>query len=89
MASDTVLIQGDTFPVKDRLKALGGKWDATARGWRDQTERAAEAKELVEAAGRDKGSRMRGELWQPCDRRYCDNEPVCSRCELCEKHCTC
>lgn len=27
------LIQGDTFRVKDRLKELGGVWDAQLKGW--------------------------------------------------------
>ena len=30
----TALITGDTFPVKDRLKEMGGVWDPAAKGWR-------------------------------------------------------
>ena len=30
-----------------------------------------------------------GQLWQPCDRRGCDNEPVCLDCEYCDDHCHC
>lgn len=29
---------------------------------------------------------MRGELWQPC---RCGEEPVCSECQHCDRHCTC
>lgn len=29
----STLITGDTFPVKEELKALGGWWDRNARGW--------------------------------------------------------
>lgn len=33
---------------------------------------------------------MSGQLWQPCNRRGCKNEPSCLDCEGCqEKHCTC
>lgn len=34
MESDTALIVGNTYPVREELKALGGVWDATAKGWR-------------------------------------------------------
>ncbi len=32
---------------------------------------------------------LAGQLYQPCDRRGCDNEPVCVHCEKCSTHCTC
>lgn len=32
---------------------------------------------------------LAGQLWQPCDKRGCDNEPVCVHCEKCSAHCTC
>lgn len=32
---------------------------------------------------------MRGQLWQECRRRGCENDPVCSECELCDRHCDC
>lgn len=36
------------------------------------------------------GSIPRGQLWQPCEVRGCDNEPVCMNCMRCEeKHCHC
>lgn len=43
----TVLITGNTFPVKDQLKALGGRWDAGAKGWRVPADKAVEAQELA------------------------------------------
>ena len=30
-----------------------------------------------------------GQLWQPCNRRGCNNEPVCLDCEYCDDHCQC
>ena len=29
----TTLITGNTYPVKDRLRALGGRWNRAAQGW--------------------------------------------------------
>lgn len=31
---ETALITGDTFPVKDQLKAMGGVWSPSEKGWR-------------------------------------------------------
>lgn len=33
-APEMVLVTGNTFPVKDKLKEMGGKWDPEAKGWR-------------------------------------------------------
>lgn len=46
----TVLITGNTFPVKDQIKALGGKWDAYAKGWLVPADKADEARALVGGA---------------------------------------
>lgn len=36
------------------------------------------------------GKIPRGQLWQPCERAGCDNEPVCMNCMMCEElHCHC
>jgi hypothetical protein len=51
MATETVLITGNTFPVKDQLKELGAKWDADAKGWRVPADKAAEARALVANPG--------------------------------------
>lgn len=47
MPKDTVLITGNTFPVKDALRAMGGVWDATEKGWMVPVARESEAKALV------------------------------------------
>ena len=44
---DAVLITGNTYPVKDALKALGGRWDAAEKGWRVPAANAGEARRLV------------------------------------------
>ena len=44
----TTLIVGNTFPVKDEIKGLGGRWDNDAKGWRVPADKAAEALAIVE-----------------------------------------
>jgi len=43
-------ITGHTYPVKDRIKALGGKWDAGAKAWMVPDDKAAEARKIVEGS---------------------------------------
>ena len=45
--SDSVAITGNTYPVKDAIKALGGRWDAQRKIWMVPVRRAAEARALV------------------------------------------
>lgn len=75
----TVLITGNTYPVRERLKALGAKWDPTAKGWRVDESRADEARLIVDAAGPAKSAARSGRprYWRPCgypgcSPRYCD-----------------
>lgn len=49
---NTVLITGNTYPVKDALRAMGGRWDANAKGWRVPADRAPEAHKLVRGGSR-------------------------------------
>jgi hypothetical protein len=49
--AQTTLITGNTFPVKDQLRALGGRWDADEKGWRVPADKADEARQLVAGAG--------------------------------------
>jgi len=46
----TVLVTGNTYPVKDAIKALGGRWDSNAKGWRVPADKAAQAQALVAGA---------------------------------------
>lgn len=52
----TVLITGNTYPVKDQLKALGGRWDAAAKGWRVPANKADEANKIVAGGGSTTGT---------------------------------
>jgi hypothetical protein len=48
---ETVTITGNTYPVKDKIKALGGRWNKGAQGWDVPAERAGQARALVAGAG--------------------------------------
>lgn len=51
MATSTrILITGNTYPVKDQIKALGGRWDANAKGWSVPADKASAARALVAGA---------------------------------------
>ena len=73
---NTVLITGNTYPVKDALRAMGAKWDPSVKGWRVPTDKAEAARKLVTPAVRPAApSRPAG--WYPCGYpgccpTYCD-----------------
>lgn len=46
----SVTISGNTFPVKDQLRAMGGKWDPVFKTWSVPHDRAEEARRLVASA---------------------------------------
>ena len=46
----TILITGNTYPVKDQIKALGGRWNAASKGWMVPEEKASQARALVSGA---------------------------------------
>jgi hypothetical protein len=47
MSTATVLITGNTYPVKEQIKALGGRWDSRAKGWLVPSDNADAARALV------------------------------------------
>ena len=74
MITVTVLITGNTYPVKDQLRALGGRWDPGTKGWRVPAAKAAEARALVGVPAR----RHRG--WRPCGYPGC-HPAHCDECD--------
>lgn len=60
MTMSTVAISGNTYPVREKLKALGGKWDAGAQVWYVPANKADEAKQIVANAP---GKRRRQRRW--------------------------
>ena len=51
------LITGNTYPVRDAIKALGGRWDSASRGWMVPDDKAEAAAKLVAAAPRSERRR--------------------------------
>jgi hypothetical protein len=49
--ANTILITGNTYPVKESIKALGGRWNSAAKGWDVPADKADEARALVAGAG--------------------------------------
>lgn len=45
--AETVLIRGDTFRVKEELKAIGGVWEPSEKAWRVPADKADKARALV------------------------------------------
>jgi len=52
----TIAITGNTYPVKDQLRALGGKWNADRKAWMVPPDKADEARKLVDSAPKTAGS---------------------------------
>ncbi len=82
----TTLITGNTYPVKEQIKALGGRWNKAAKGWDVPTERAAEARELVNGAGASQSrASFRGRRYGSSYTRFSDGAEVFTnkngRCE--------
>ncbi len=78
----SVLITGNTYPVKDQLKALGGRWDANAKGWLVPDAKAAEAQKLV-------GVPAAGPVKRPARGACSCTDDCCrGRCK-CDSNCNC
>jgi hypothetical protein len=45
-----VAISGNTYPVKDQLKAIGAKWDTDRKCWTITDKKADEARKIVAGA---------------------------------------
>jgi hypothetical protein len=46
-SADDVAITGNTYSIRDQLRALGGRWDAARKVWMVPADRADEARALV------------------------------------------
>lgn len=68
------LITGNTYPVKEKLKAMGGRWNADERGWEVPDDKAAEAQAIVAGAPAKSSSSAS---------RSSANRPRYSKCQVC------
>jgi hypothetical protein len=73
MATQTqnlVAITGNTYPVKEQLKALGARWNGDQKAWMVTPEKADEAQRIVAGAGaKTLGARSSG--FRPSRCRQC------------------
>jgi hypothetical protein len=84
------LITGNTYPHRSALRAMGGEWDAAAKGWRVPDDKASEAKELTASSGRGSSGRSRyGSTYTRFASGYesytnkngrCEDAPCCGCC---------
>lgn len=49
--NNTELITGNTYPVKEQIKALGGRWNGVCQGWDVPAANAEAARRIVADAG--------------------------------------
>lgn len=77
----STLITGNTYPVRDSIRALGGQWNARAKGWDVPDARADEARQLVAGAPATGRSYERpARAWRPCGYPGC-NSTYCDECD--------
>lgn len=77
---DMVLVTGNTYPVKDALRMLGGRWDSVEKGWRVPVERFGEARALVASAGAKRPRATGDGRCQKCGRACKPQFATCFGC---------
>jgi hypothetical protein len=83
-----VAIEGKTFDIKDKLRAMGGRWDGARKVWMVPASRAEAARALVPVATPRKaptGSTFRSAPtrrfgWRPCGYPGCSPN-YCDECD--------
>lgn len=69
----TTVITGNTYPVREGLRALGGRWDPDRKAWIVPAARAEEARALV--AGKPEG-KSGPAVYRPRQCRVCGAREV-------------
>ena len=86
--ANLVPVTGNTYPVKDQIKALGGKWDKDGKCWLVPEEKAAQAQALVSTGAAPKAGHVDGK----CDKCGCAIDPkytLCLKCKPAFRHTHC
>ena len=78
MAGKEVLITGNTYPVREQLRALGGRWDPVAKGWHVAADKEAGARTLL--ASTPVSTPRRKSAWRPCGYPGCSPQ-YCDECD--------
>lgn len=77
-----IKIEGWTYPVRNKLRELGAKWNADEKAWFIDEEKLEEANAIVAAAGKKPPREIQGEFGEPSERRTKRNLVRC-RCPTC------
>ena len=67
----TIAITGNTYPVKDQLKALGARWNPDAKAWMISEEKADQARALVTGAPQSAPKSNGSSSYRPTKCRVC------------------
>lgn len=76
----TVTITGNTYPVRDQLKALGARWNKDAKGWDVPASQEQTARALVASAPREKRELSRNDIIAIAVRKRGGTPGVCGMC---------
>ena len=91
-AEKMVPISGNTYPVKDAIKALGGRWNGDRKVWMVPAEKADEARRLVAGAPQSTprksggqrfgryGGKRQGQCWECGAVGPLDQDGMCGNC---------
>ena len=78
-----IAIKGNTYPIKEQLKALDGKWNAADKAWMVPDELAEQARALLPAATTYHGLNRNAAL--SSNRSNCPD--VTKPCRKCGSYC--
>lgn len=87
-----IAITGNTYPVKDQLKALGARWNPDQKAWMVSEDKAEQARQIVAGAGPKKQYAPRQIAGASYTRanaayaRYGRKRDEDNECELCGKN---
>jgi hypothetical protein len=79
MNASLVAVTGNTYPVKDQLKALGARWNPEAKAWMVAADKADAARRIV-AGAPAQSSRFARPSYRRSNYRRDDSNCSCYQC---------
>lgn len=77
---ELVPVAGNTYPVREKIRAMGGRWDGFTKVWMVPASKAAEVRAMVAAAPVEtRSSKPRYSNWRPCGYPGC-SPTYCDEC---------
>lgn len=81
-----IAVRGNTYPVKDKIKAIGGIWRADAKVWMVPASKAREARMIMDNSPmQTKLQRERGTASSQVDAH--GNRIITQLCPVCDSYC--